>query len=686
MAKPLEELRKIRLEKLKKIKKRGINPYPARSQRKQIIAQALKMMGKKVAVAGRIMAIREHGGIQFFDLRDESGRIQLVFKKERLSPNHLSLIPLLDIGDFIDTQGKIFKTKAGEISVLVEDFHLLTKSLRPLPSKWYGLKDVEERYRKRYLDLIMSPQSKKIFEIRSGIIQAMREFLLKKGYIEVETPVLQSLYGGGLARPFKTYHNVLGIPLYMRISTELYLKRLTVGGFEKVFEIAKVFRNEGIDKNHNPEFTILETMEAYIDYKENMKLVEEMTEYAVKKTLGTTEVVYEGKKVDFKTPWKRITMNEAVKKTTGIDFSKIKNLKEAIQKAKELDLELEEYQQRAVGLILATAFEEKVEKTLIQPTFIYDFPVETSPLAKKCEDDPRFVERFEHFAAGMELSNNYSELNDPLELAVRFRKERKKEKLGDEEAHQTDEDFIEAMEYGMPPTSGIGPGIDRLVLIICNHLGAQNLRDVILFPTLRPKKKRGKVIRRKEALKFLNEKIGNKNIIKHMLATEALMGEVYEALRARGEANLGGTKEEWMMAGLLHDGDYCEEVLPEKQGVQVTEWLRERGYEISDNVAQAMAAHNAETGVTPKTLMDWAIFCGDSLTGLIVATTLVHPKKKLASITVESVMKKFKDKAFARGTRREDIAKCEEKLGIPLPEFIGIALRGMQNISDDLGL
>lgn len=485
MAKPLEELRKIRLQKLIKIKKLGINPYPARCQRKQTIGQALKMMSKKVAVAGRTMSIRGHGGIQFFDLQDESAKIQLVFKKEKLSTLNSKLLPLLDIGDFIDVQGKVFKTDAGEISVLIEDFHLLTKSLRPLPSKWYGLKDVEERYRKRYLDLIMNPQVKKVFKMRSKIVEAHREFLTKQGYYEVETPILHPVYGGALARPFKTYHNALGIPLYLRISTELYLKKLIVGGFEKVFEINKVFRNEGIDRQHNPEFTILETMEAYIDYQENMKLVEEMTEDVVKKVTGGTKINFQGQEIDFKVPWKRLTMVEAVKEMTKIDFTKVKSLKEAQKIAQDLGVELDRYLSSSIGLILAAVFEEKCEETLIQPTFLYNFPVETSPLAKKCPDNPRFVERFEHYVAGMECSNNYSELNDPIELAERFQDERKKEKLGSEEAHQRDNDFLEAMEYGMPPTSGIGPGVDRLVMFLTD---SPSIRDVILFPTMRPEK------------------------------------------------------------------------------------------------------------------------------------------------------------------------------------------------------
>ena len=486
MAQPIEELKKIRLEKLKKIQKLDIDPFPAVSKRQQKITQSLKMMGKKVTIAGRIIAMRGHGKIYFFDLLDESGKIQIVFKFENFKGKKKELFDLLDIGDFIDVQGEVFKTEAGEISVLVKDFDLLTKSLRPLPSKWYGLKDVEERYRKRYLDLIMNPGVKDVFEKRSLVITAFREFLINNGYYEVETPILHPLYGGALARPFKTYHNALGVPLYMRISTELYLKRLIVGGFEKVFEINKVFRNEGIDRQHNPEFTLLETMEAYIDYRKNMEITEKMVEYVVKKVNSSTKVNFQGQEIDFKTPWKRLTMVEAVKEYTGVDFDKVKDLEEALKIAKDLGVELDNYLSRNKGLILSAIFEKKVEDKLIQPTFIYDFPIETSPLAKKCKDNPLFAQRFEHYVAGMECSNNYSELNNPLELEDRFKDERKKERLGDEEAHQTDTGFIEALEYGMPPTSGLGPSIDRLVMILTN---SPSIRDVILFPTLRPEKK-----------------------------------------------------------------------------------------------------------------------------------------------------------------------------------------------------
>lgn len=482
---PLANLKKIRLEKLTKIKAMGINPYPTKYPRTPIIQAKDQKLTTNVQIAGRLMALRGHGKLVFADLVDGSGKIQIAFKEDALDKEKMKFLELLDIGDFVGCQGELFQTQAGELTVLVKDYTLLTKTLRPLPSTWYGLKDIEERYRKRYLDILMNSEVKKVFEVRSKIINSMRKFLVDRGYLEIDTPILQPIYGGGLARPFKTYHNALGIPLYMRVSTELYLKRLIVSGFEKVFEIARVFRNEGIDKNHNPEFSMLETMEAYINYEDNMKIVEEMTAFSVKEATGSTKVIFQGKEIDFKTPWKRLTMNQVVKEVTGVDFSQITDLKEALKKAQELHLELEEHHKSAVGLILAAAFEEKVEKNLIQPTIIYDFPKETSPLSKQCPKDHRFVERFEHFVAGMECSNNYSELNDPQELAQRFQDERKKERLGDSEAHQTDTDFIEAMEYGMPPTSGIGPGIDRLVMIVTN---SQNLRDVIPFPTLKPEK------------------------------------------------------------------------------------------------------------------------------------------------------------------------------------------------------
>ena len=484
MAQPIDQLKKIRLQKLEQLKKLKIDPYPARCQRQQTISQVLKMMGKKVAIAGRLMAIRGHGGIQFMDLADESGKIQLVFKKEELSAISHKLLANLDIGDFIAAQGEVFKTEAGETSVLVKYFQVLTKSLRPLPSSWYGLKDVEERYRKRYLDLIMNPKAKEVLVKRSKIVHALRKFLIEeKGYFEVEEPILQPLYGGTRAKPFKTHHNTLDTDLYLRISNELYLKRLIAGGLEKVFEIGHTFRNEGMDRHHNPEFTMLETMEAYVDYKKNMDLIEEMFEYVALKVFGKTKLPYQGIMIDYKRPWKRIKLVDLFKKYTGLEIREIDTLEKATSLAKKMGVEIKDFM--TDGEILLEIFEKKCTSELIQPTFVYDYPADFYPLAKQCRDNPRFVESFDIFVAGLEMGTNYSEQNDPQLLREAWEKEKKKAQAGNLEAQKLDEDFLEALEYGMPPTSGIGPGIDRWVMVMTD---SPSIRDVILFPTLRPEK------------------------------------------------------------------------------------------------------------------------------------------------------------------------------------------------------
>ena len=490
MAQPIDQLKNIRLQKLKEIKKLKIDPFPARCQRKETIFQALKMMNKDVSVAGRLMAIRGHGAIQFMDLVDESGRIQLVFKKEKLSIFHSQLSILLDIGDFLAAQGEVFKTQAGEISVLVKDFQILAKSLRPLPSAWHGLKDVEERYRKRYLDLLMNPEVKKVFETRTKIISSLREFLDKEGFLEVETPSLQDIYGGASARPFKTHHSTLDHDFFLKISDELYLKRLIVGSFEKVYEIDKDFRNEGIDRLHNPEFTMMECYWAYADYEQIMKLTEELFAFVAKKVLGMTKFKYADKEIDLKTPWQRITLKEGLKKFAKIDVDKLTD--------KEIESLLRKHQLVAEdrptltgvaagfnrGIAIATLF-ELVEPYLIQPTFVYDFPKETTALCKQKVEKSDLIERFEPYIAGLEVGNAYSELNDPLVQKEFFAQQVKAAKSGDQEAHPMDEPFLEAMEHGMPPMGGLGVGVDRLVMLLTN---SQNIRDVILFPTLRPEK------------------------------------------------------------------------------------------------------------------------------------------------------------------------------------------------------
>lgn len=474
----LSDILKDRLVKLDKIKSAGIDPYPASTPDKITIAESTDTFGKKVTVAGRLKSLRPHGKIVFADLEDESGKIQLLFSNSEL-------VPLLDIGDFVWVSGEVIKTQAGQITISVKKSQLLTKSLRPLPSDWYGLKDVEERYRKRYVDLIMNPGVKVVLQKRSKMIANIRDFLInKKGYYEVESPVLQPLYGGTRAKPFKTYHNSLDTTLYLRISNELYLKRLIVGGFEKVFEIGHTFRNEGMDRNHNPEFTMLETMQAYADYNDNMDLIEEMFEYVALQVFGKTEIEYQGTIISYKRPWARVSLSELFKNYTGVHFYEVDTLEKAIALAKKLGVEVKDYM--TDGEILLEIFEKKCTSQLIQPTFVYDYPADFYPLAKQKADNPKLVESFDIYVAGMEMGTNYSEQNNPQILRQAWEKEKKKEKDGNEEAQQTDEDFLQALEYGMPPTSGIGPGLDRWVMVMTD---SPAIADVIAFPTMKPEGK-----------------------------------------------------------------------------------------------------------------------------------------------------------------------------------------------------
>lgn len=495
-----ENLKGERLKKLKNIQRLGIDPYPSFAKTCEGKAirintkEAKKDLDKQVLVTGRIRSLRPHGKITFADLEDESGRIQLFFAQSELPGEKYDFLANLDLGDFIEASGEVFKTQAGEITVRVSSYQLLAKTLLPLPSSWYGLKDVEERHRKRYLDLLMNPTTKDVFLKRSQIIYLIRKFLIdKKGYLEVENPILQPLYGGTRARPFKTHHNSLDMDLYLRISNELYLKRLIVGGFEKVFEIGHTFRNEGMDKNHNPEFTMLETMEAYANYFDNMDLIEEIFEYVVMEMYKTSKVTYQGNILDFKKPWQRIKLADLFKKYTGVDVSEINSIEKAARLAEKLGVEVKDYM--TDGEMLLEIFEKKCTSQLIQPTFIYDYPADFYPLAKRCESNPKFVESFDIYVMGMEMGTNYTEQNDPQALKEAWEIEKKKAQKGNIEAQKIDEDFLEALEYGMPPTSGIGPGLDRWIMVLTD---SPSIADVIFFPTMRPLKQTTEIIPSKD--------------------------------------------------------------------------------------------------------------------------------------------------------------------------------------------
>jgi len=493
MTSRLERIAQQRREKLERIRALGVNPYPTGYQRSHTTEQAVALLERKeaglthrynVRVAGRIMANRTMGKSTFMDIRDGSGKIQILFQNtDQLDENKLKLFKDLDIGDIIAVEGNVARTKTGEPTIWVADFALLAKSLRPLPEKWHGLSDVETRYRQRYLDLISNPETKETFRIRSQVIAAVRQFLNKRGFLEVETPVLQPSAGGALARPFITHHHALDQDFYLRIATELHLKRLIIGGFDKVYEIGRIFRNEGIDTKHNPEFTMLESYQAYADYSDVMKMVEEMVSEVSQQVLGTDEVRFGDQLINLKPPWRHISLRDAVKEYSGIDFVKYPTADGLREKMRSMNVEVDPKKNWAklVDELLKTFVEPK----LIQPTFVCDYPVSMSPLAKNKPGEERVVERFQAFAGGgIELANAYTELNDPIEQRERFVEQLKERQAEDEERWTIDEDFLLALEYGMPPTGGLGIGIDRLVMLLTNQ---PSIREVILFPQLREK-------------------------------------------------------------------------------------------------------------------------------------------------------------------------------------------------------
>ncbi|MDQ0188117.1 lysyl-tRNA synthetase class 2 [Cytobacillus kochii] len=483
----------VRREKMNSLREQGVDPFGKRFDRthqsqqlveeySQFEKEELEEKEIPVTIAGRIMTKRGKGKAGFAHIQDLSGQIQLYVRKDAVGEEAYEVFTSADLGDIVGVSGVLFKTKVGELSVKAKQFELLTKALRPLPDKFHGLKDVEQRYRQRYLDLIMSEESKHTFITRSRIIQSMRRYLDDQGYLEVETPMMHAIAGGASAKPFITHHNALDMELYMRIAIELHLKRLIVGGMEKVYEIGRVFRNEGVSTRHNPEFTMIELYEAYADYRDIMSLTENLIAHIAEEVLGSTTVQYGEYEINLKPEWKRLHMVDAVKEYTGVDFWKETSVDEARALAKEHGVEITEHMQ--YGHIVNEFFEQKVEEKLIQPTFIFGHPVEISPLAKKNENDPRFTDRFELFIVAREHANAFTELNDPIDQKERFEAQLKEREQGNDEAHMMDNDFIEALEYGMPPTGGLGIGVDRLVMLLTN---AASIRDVLLFPHMRQK-------------------------------------------------------------------------------------------------------------------------------------------------------------------------------------------------------
>ncbi len=482
----LNDQEQQRYQKLARLRERGIEPYPLRAQRTHTARAASEAFARGEEVngarlAGRLVSLRDMGKITFAHLQDSTGKIQLLFRRDVVGPDqYKDMLKDFDLGDFIGVEGNLMRTKTGEITVEVQRFELLAKALSPLPEKWHGLKDTETRYRQRYLDLLSSEEVRQTFAIRSRTITAMRKYLDDHGFIEVETPVLQPLYGGGHAEPFVTHHNKLDRDLYLRIADELYLKRLLVGGFDRVYEISKDFRNEGIDHQHNPEFTMMECYQAYADYTTMMTLVEELYAACALAARGSLQIPYQGQTIDLTPPWRRVTMRDAILEASGVDIEAYPDLASLRQRLEELSLKVELHP--TWGKMVDELFSQFVEPRLIQPTFLTDYPEEISPFAKKKPENPRLVERFEAFAGTLELGNAFTELNDPVDQYQRFMEQAEQRRAGDVEAHPVDYDFVEALMHGMPPTGGLGVGLDRMVMLLADQA---SIREVILFPQLR---------------------------------------------------------------------------------------------------------------------------------------------------------------------------------------------------------
>jgi len=681
-----------RKKKLEEIKNMGINPYPYSFKTTHHSSEILKKYSDlekesktkdKVSVAGRIMAMRKMGKAAFLHIQDQSGKVQGYFREDELGKDNYALFKQLDIGDFIGINGTVFKTKTGETTIQAKSFMLLCKSLRPLPEKYHGLKDDEVRFRKRYLDLMMSPEIKEVFIKRAKIYKAIRDFLDSKGYIEVQTPILQTQYGGANAKPFITKINAYNMPMYLRIAYELHLKRLLVGGLERVYDLSSCFRNEGVDRTHNPEFAMMEIQTAYGDYDFAMKLTEELWEHVAMAVNGSTKVKFGNKEIDLKAPWKRLTMKDAIKKFADINVDRLSDdeLKKVIR---EHDIDCEPVR----GIMIAAIFEELCEEKIIQPTHITDHPKETCPLAKEHRKDSELIERVEPFINGWEVANCYSELIDPAIQKEHLEEQAKKGRGGDEEAHPMDTDYIEALEYGLPPNTGIGIGVDRMVMLLT---GKESIREVLLFPVMKPTgaeiktfdtdKNKNLGIDRKKAYELLEKYIKDDTTRAHCIESEAIMREVASHLKE--------DIEKWGIIGLLHDLDWeLTKDNTKEHCIKVKDILKKEGG--TDFLIETIVSHGYGYEEIPeyKDLkrqgnLQHLLAASETLTGLIIAASKVRPDKDIANVKLSSLKKRFKEKRFAANCDREIIKECE-KAGIELDRFLELGLTALIKIKDKL--
>ena len=684
----INQLLKVRRQKLSVLQEAGKDPfqitkYDVTHHSLEIRDHFDTLEGREVSIAGRVMSKRVMGKASFCNVQDLQGDIQVYVARDSVGEDSYADFKKYDVGDIAGVEGTVFKTKTGEISVHAQKVTLLSKSLQILPEKYHGLVNTDIRYRQRYTDLIMNEDVKKTFVMRSKIISAIRRYLDGQGFLEVETPMLVSNAGGAAARPFETHYNALEEDVKLRISLELYLKRLIVGGMERVYEIGRVFRNEGLDARHNPEFTLMELYQAYTDYNGMMDLTENMFRHVAKEVCGTTLISYGGVEIDLGKPFERITMVEAVKKYTGVDFDEVPDTAAAKKLADDRNVHYEE--RHTKGDIINLFFEEFVEEHLVQPTFVMDHPVEISPLTKRKPDKPDYVERFELFITAREMCNAYSELNDPIDQRERFKAQEAALAAGDEEANTTDEDFMNALEIGMPPTGGIGYGIDRLVMLLTD---SPAIRDVLLFPTMKSLDKKpsdtaksarkqaaGEAkkssVTRQQAWELLKKYNKEPFHLQHALTVEGVMRWYAKELGYEAE------EEYWGITGLLHDIDF--ERYPEEHCKKAPELLREGG--VSADMIYAVCSHGYGlcSEEEPKLEMEKVLFAADELTGLIWSCALMRPSKSVMDMEVKSLKKKFKDKKFAAGCSREVITQGAEMLGWELDELFDKTILAMRS-------
>lgn len=685
----MNEQIKIRFQKVKELEKIEKVVYKERFEKEGLISNILEKKEKeKVKTAGRIIAIREFGKLIFGHIQDMSGKVQFALELNTTGKEKFQFFKkYVDIADFLGIEGEIFITKTGEKTILIKDFTLLTKTLRPLPEKWHGIKDTETKYRQRYLDLIMNRSTMERFLKRSKLIKLIRNYLDKHGFVEVETPILQTKKSGALAKPFITYHNALDMDLFLRIAPETYLKRCIAGGFEKVYEFAKSFRNEGIDPSHLQEFTMLEFYVSYWNYKDLMEFTEKMIKDIVYKLLGTYKFKYQGQEINLEGKWPVYSFRELILNNCGIDINDYPD-KESLKKAIiNNGIILEDMDKLGRGNLIDALYKKVARPKMIQPQFLIHHPIDLSPLARKNDNNPEITDRFQLVINGWEIINAYSELVDPIDQRYRFEQQAKAHSSGDEEALEMDDDYLLCMEHGMPPIAGWGMGIDRFFALISD---VDNLKDVVLFPLMKPLKEKGGEMSDftkfpdlsnfnytiEKAFTLLNKHIKTDNLYKHSLASAAVM---------KGLARYFNQDEDkWFIIGLLHDLDFEKtKNTPEQHGLVSADILKEEGF--PDSVIDAIKSHNEMTGTIRKNGLDICLTAGETITGLIVATVLVYPDKKISSVKVSSIKKRMKKKDFARNVKRENILLIE-KTGLNLDKFIEISLNSMCKISDKLGL